>query len=86
MIECDTAIRVCDHCGKPIADGEGFYMDGDGFSCHEECFEEYMDETYGKHKWMSINDDGCDGYYIYSEDSVVGGYLGTGIFWTTDEG
>ena len=79
-------IRICDHCGKQINKGDGYYTSMSGcFSCHEECFEECMDFTFGKHKWMEVNDDGCDGYYIYSDDSVVGGYLGTGIFWTTDE-
>lgn len=82
MISDENDIRICDHCGHPIDEELGFFMDGEGFSCHEQCFELYMDETYGKHKWMQVNDDGLDGYYIYSAD-VVGGYLGTGIFWTS---
>ena len=58
-------------------------MNGDGFYCCEgECFEKYMDETYGKHRWMGINDDGEGGYYIYSDENILGGYLGTGIFYT----
>ena len=65
-------------------------MDEDGFYCCSDgdCFEKYMDETYGKHKWMEINDDGENGYYIYADDTVVGGYRGTGIFyteWTDDD-
>ena len=74
------SLRKCDVCGKYIRDG--MTNDSGDFFVHEECFEKFMDETYGKHKWMSVNDDGCGGYYIYSDDNVVGGYEGTGIYYT----
>jgi len=71
--------RRCVMCGIPLRDG---MTDGEGFYCCEgECFEKHMDETYGKHCWMSVNDDFEGGYYIVSSD-VVGGYIGTGIFYT----
>lgn len=73
-------IRKCTVCGKPIRDG--MTNDGGDFYIHEECFEKYMDETYGKHKWMEINDDGAGGYYIYSNENVVGGYDATGAYYT----
>ena len=73
-------IRICRTCGKPMIEG---MTDLEEFYTHEgECFEKAMDEAFGKHEWMSINDDGCGGYYIYSDETVVGGYLGTGIFYT----
>ena len=76
-----TNNRICEICGKPVysgmTDGEGNFYTHDG-----ECFEKYMDETYGKHKWMSVDEDGEGGYYIYSDNNVAGGYLGTGIYYT----
>lgn len=72
--------RICSVCGKPVTAGMT-NADGD-FYVHEECFEKYMDEAYGKHQWMEINDDGEGGYYIYSDESILGGYCGTGIFYT----
>lgn len=73
-------MRICEVCGRPVK--SGMTNDGGDFYVHEECFEKYMDETYGKHKWMEINDDGYGGYYICSDDSVTGGYVGTGIYYT----
>lgn len=73
-------MRTCEKCGQEIT--QGFTTDEGDFYCCEECFEEYMDSTYGKHRWMEINDDGCGGYYISTDDSYVGGYYGTGIYWT----
>lgn len=73
--------RTCEVCGEEHYDGMT-NDDGDLWVC-EDCFERYMDETYGKHKWMEIADDGSGGYYIYSMPSVIGGYFGTGIYYTT---
>ena len=72
--------RICMTCGKPMLDG---MTDLEDFYTHEgECFEKAMDEIYGKHCWMTVNDDGADGYYLASDDSLVGGCFGTGIFYT----
>ncbi len=75
--------RNCEVCGKPVRSGmtdeEGSFYVHDG-----KCFEEYMDKTFGKGKWMGLGNDEVDelgGYYITTAD-VVGGYHGTGIFWT----
>lgn len=75
--------KPCDICGRETPDG----MTDDYGEIHvcEKCFEKYMDDTYGKHCWMTVNDDGCGGYYIVKDDTVVGGYIGTGIYYTTFE-
>ena len=75
--------HICNICGKPITccmtnDNGSFYV------CEGECFETYMDETYGKHKWMALGNgeqDEYGGYYIAAEN-VAGGYIGTGIYYT----
>lgn len=72
-------MRTCEVCGKEIHAG---MTNGEDMCVCEDCFEQYMDEMYGKHQWMEVNDDGCDGYYIVSMFSVVGGYMGTGIYYT----
>jgi len=77
-------MRICATCGKPI-EFECMTDDDGSFYTHEEkCFEEYMDKTYGKHRWMSLGggyEDEYGGYYIHTAD-VVGGYEGTGIYYT----
>lgn len=77
-----TPIRRCAVCGKIVLEGMTDLCD---FYAHEQCFEEYMDRTYGKHNWMCVNDDGEDGYYIVRDDTLVGGFFGTGIFYTVFE-
>ena len=74
-------IRICAVCGKPVTAG---MTDVDGnFYVHEgDCFEKYMDDNFGKHRWMEIVDDFEGGYYIASDDSTAAGYYGTGIFYT----
>ena len=74
--------RICDVCGCEM--NEGFMDDSGDMHVCEKCFDEYMDETYGKHRWMALGNDEQDeygGYYIHTAD-VAGGYEGTGIFWT----
>ena len=76
----EDGMRICDRCGSEMADG---FLDGDTHIC-EDCFEDYMDESFGKGKWMALGNgemDEYDGYYIHTAD-VVGGFEGTGIFWT----
>lgn len=75
-------LRICEVCGKPVYDG---MTDLDVYLHEDECFPKYMDETYGKHKWMQVNNDGEGGYYICSCDSMPCGYYGTGIFYTIFE-
>lgn len=72
--------RICEVCGEPVLAGMT-NQDGD-FYCHEECFEKFMNEIYGKHHWMAVRDDGNNGYYLVSDANVVGGYYGTGIYYT----
>ena len=77
-------MKVCETCGKPITCG--CITDGSGlWFLHEgKCFEKYMDKAYGKHKWMELGggyEDGYEGYYIVSSDAV-GGYEGTGYYYT----
>ena len=80
-------IRLCATCGKPI---EGGYMtdDDEYFYAHEgKCFETYMDNTYGKHKWMELGNgeqDEFGGFYIRTAN-VFGGFYGTGIYYTECE-
>ena len=74
--------RICPICGRPVNAG---MTDADNtFYCHEECFEAYMDGAYGRNRWMALGNDEQDefgGYYIAAAD-VVGGYEGTGIYYT----
>jgi len=76
--------RTCVTCGKPITFGCMTDDYGTFYTHEDECFETYMDKTFGKHKWMSLGngeEDEFGGYYICSAD-VVGGYEGTGIYYT----
>lgn len=78
----DTIRRTCAICGGQV--NAGMTDDWGTFYCHEECFEKYMDNTYGKHKLMSLGhgeEDRYGGYYIASAD-VAGGYQRTGVFYT----
>lgn len=80
-------MKECSICKKPITFG-CMTDDYGSFYVHEgKCFEKYMDETYGKHKWMELGngeEDGFGGYYICSADTV-GGTQGTGIYYTEYE-
>ena len=75
--------RICEICGKPL--DAGMTDEVGSFYCHEgKCFTKYMNRTYGKHRWMALGggeEDEFGGYYITTAD-VVGGYQGTGIFYT----
>lgn len=80
-------MRVCATCGKKIIGGCMTDEFGDFYTHEGRCFTKYMDKTYGEHRWMElggITDDGYGGYYIHTSD-VVGGYEGTGIFYTEYE-
>lgn len=75
-------LHFCDWCGGIFQDGMT-NDDGDLY-VHEDCFKDYMDDSYGRGKWMSLGngeEDGAGGYYITTAD-VVGGYKPTGIYYT----
>ena len=83
----EDEMTFCDYCGKPVFSG----MTTDDGDCHvhEDCFEEYMDDKYGKGKWKAIydfpdydlhNTDEYDGYYCYLDDNNE--WNGTGIYYT----
>ena len=74
--------RICAHCGKELGD-EG-YTDESGFYCHYECFDDYMNKTYGEHGWMAVDGDGLNGYYVaYTQiEGDTYGIVGTGIYYT----
>lgn len=76
--EHDIEIRFCDRCGKPF--DVGYTSEETSMYCCEECFDDYMDETYGKDKWKEVDDDFCNGYYMYLDDT--NNWDGTGIYWT----
>ena len=78
-------MRICKTCGKPIR--FGCMQDGDGFFyTHEgECFELYMDKTYGKNRWMrlGVNTHVYDGgYYLVTDDESPSGFTDPSIFYT----
>lgn len=70
--------RNCPICGKQVNAG---YTNSDyDFYVHEECFETFMNKSYGY--WFPVEDDGCGGYYMGCEkDEPIGPYA-TGIFYS----
>lgn len=83
----EDEMTFCDVCDKPIL--RGMTTDDGDFHVHENCFEKYMNNEYGKGKWKAIDsfpdydysgDDGYGGYYVYlNEDNE---WIGTGIYYT----
>ena len=83
-------MKICETCGKPIRCGDGCMQDSDGFFyTHEgECFEEYMDKTYGKGRWMQLGANalvGDGGFYIVTDDENHSGFDNPNIFCTMYE-
>ena len=81
---CDpeTEMRYCTHCGKPI--DCGMTDDFGEVWVHEDCFEDYMNKTYGKGNWKSTGgdkEDGAGGYYLVRDDENSEWY-GSGIYYT----
>ena len=77
----ESEMTFCNYCGKPII----FGMTDDLGDCHvhEECFDNYMNKTYGKGKWKSTEngeEDEYGGYYLFLNNK--GEWEGTGIFYT----
>ena len=77
--ECLIPVRFCNYCGGLMQDGMTDEWD---FYSHEECFEKYMDEEFGKGKWRSQESEypnEADGYY---EELVDGEWEPLGIYYT----
>lgn len=83
----EDEMTFCDVCGKPVLCG--MTTDDGDFHVHENCFEKYMNNEYGKGKWKAIDkfpdydysgDDGYGGYYCYLDDNNE--WNGTGIYYT----
>ncbi len=83
----EDEMTFCNVCSKPVFRGMTTY-DGD-FYTHENCFENYMNDKYGKGKWKAIDDfpdydysgdDGYGGYYVYLDEENE--WIGTGIYYT----
>lgn len=77
----ENEMTFCDYCNKPVLYG----MVGNNECCHvhEECFEKYMDKTYGKNKWKPTEngeEEELGSYYLYTIDGNK--WYPTGIFYT----
>lgn len=75
--------RICEVCGRQV--NAGMTAENSSFYCHEECFGEYMNNTFGEHKWMNLGgyvEDEFGGYYLVADDSEEKGFRGTGIYYT----
>lgn len=83
----EDEMTFCNVCGKPVL--RGMTTDDGDFHIHENCFEKYMNNEYGKGKWKGVDelpdydysgDDGCGGYYVYLDEDNE--WIGTGIYYT----
>lgn len=75
-------MRECSVCGDRVY--AGMTNIDNSFYCHEGCFERFMDDAFGKHRWMCLGnneEDELGGYYITTAD-VACGFEGTGIYYT----
>ena len=78
----ESKMTFCNYCGKPVIFGmtDDYYG---GCHVHEECFDNYMNKTYGKGKWKPTEDgeeDEYGGYYLFLNDKNE--WKGTGIYYT----
>lgn len=78
----ESEMTFCNYCGKPVIFGmtDDYYG---GCHVHEECFDNYMNKTYGKGKWKPTEDgeeDEYGGYYLFLNDKNE--WVGTGIYYT----
>ena len=77
----EDEMTFCDYCRKPVIFGMTDYFED--CHVHEECFDNYMNKTYGKGKWKPTEngeEDEYGGYYIFLNDKNE--WEGTGIFYT----
>lgn len=66
-----------------MQDGDGFFYTHEGA-----CFEEYMDKTYGKGRWMQLGTNalvGDGGFYLVTDDENHSGFDDPNIFCTMYE-
>ena len=75
--ECRSEFRICDRCGSVMTEG---FCDEEADHICEECFEDWMHESYPS-GWRAVEDDGCGGYYEWYEPREQE-WCGTGIYWT----
>ena len=73
----EREIRFCSHCGKPI--DSGFTVDDGNWYCCEDCFEDDMNEDYGKGKWRRTDTGYC--YYAYYDENFKE-WCNTHIYYT----
>ena len=72
----EDEMTFCNVCGKPVL--RGMTIDNGDCHVHEDCFDKYMDDEYGKGKWKGVDElpdyefpdnDGYGGYYIYLDEN-----------------
>lgn len=83
----EDEMTFCNVCGKPVL--RGMTTDNGDCHVHEDCFDKYMDDEYGKGKWKGVDElpdyefpdnDGYGGYYVYLDENNE--WVGTGIYYT----
>ena len=83
----ENEMTFCNVCGKPVL--RGMTTDNGDCHVHEDCFDKYMDDEYGKGKWKGVDElpnyefpdnDGYGGYYVYLDEDNE--WVGTGIYYT----
>lgn len=75
--------RPCAICGKQV--NAGMTDNAGSFYVHEDCFEEFMNNTFGIHGWMMLGGEATDdfgGYYLVTDWDEKSGFRGTGIYYT----
>ena len=82
----EDEMTFCNVCGKPVL--RGMTTDNGDCHVHEDCFDKYMDDEYGKGKWKGVDElpnyefpdnDGYGGYYVYLDEDNE--WVGTGIYY-----
>lgn len=70
--------RICSCCNKRIYSG---FTDEDKYWC-EECFEKYMNSTFGKENWRARSDMNiCGGFYDV-KDTETNKWIPLNLYWT----
>ena len=50
----ENEMTFCNVCGKPVL--RGMTTDNGDCHVHEDCFDKYMDDEYGKGKWKGVDE------------------------------
>ena len=50
----EDEMTFCNVCGKPVL--RGMTTDNGDCHVHEDCFDKYMDDEYGKGKWKGVDE------------------------------